>query len=165
MTRGWSVVMVAAVLGLGAGCDALEESLDGQAAPLKEPDLPNCSRVLTCCANLDRQSLVPSSIKDACSGIAVPTDAAIGEYQDSRRIIEQNQSTSAETKAELVAELRQTTQTTLEPACRCLLEETVGNLSLDGILSPKDCETITTSGNLPDGAQCQDVTDVITERP
>ena len=128
-----------------AACDALEESLDGRAAPLKVPELPNCSRVLTCCANLDRQPLVPSGIKQACTGIATPTDAVIAEYQDGKLLIQQNQSTSAETKASLLEDLRETTQGTMEPACRCLLEETVGNLSLDGILSPTDCEVITLS--------------------
>ena len=143
-------------------CDALEESLQGQAAPLKEPDLPNCSRVLTCCANLDRQTIVPVTIKDTCHGIATPTDAIIVEYQDSRHTIEANTTTSPETKAELIAELRTRTQQTMEPACRCLLEETVGNLSLGGILSPADCETVVTSGQLPAGQQCDDVTTVIT---
>lgn len=156
--------LVVSVLAL-ASCDALEESLQGQAAPLKEGDLPNCSRILTCCTNLGRRATVPGSIKDACTSIATPTDALIGEYQSSREVIRTNTSTSPQTKAELETELRENTQATLEPACRCLLEQTVGNLSLDGILSPIDCETIPTSGNLPQGATCDDVTGIITNPP
>lgn len=146
-----------------SACDALEESLQGQAAPLKEPELPNCSRVLTCCTNLDGQRLVPTSIKDACESIAVPTDAVITEYQQSRAAIRGNTATSAETKAELETELRTRSQGTLEPACRCLLEETVGRLSLNNLLSPADCEVVTTSGALPQGKQCSDVTGAVTD--
>lgn len=145
------------------GCDALEESLQGRAAPLKEPELPNCSRVLTCCTNLNGQSLVPSSIKDACAAIAEPTDAVLSEYQSSRATIRANTATSAETKAELEAELRTRSQGTLEPACRCLLEETIGRLSLNNLLSPADCEVITSSGALPQGKECSDVTGAVTD--
>ena len=155
-----AIAVVMFAWGLGA-CDAVEQSLQGSAAPLREPDLPNCSRILNCCTNLDRQSIVPSSIKEACHGVATPTDTLIDQYQVSRANIQASTSTSAETKAQLIAELRTNTQASLEPACRCLLEETVGNISLDGFLSPADCETITTSGALPDGAQCDDVTGVI----
>lgn len=158
--KAMGVVVLAWGLGLVA-CDALERSFEGTAAPLREPDLPNCSRILNCCTNLDRQTIVPSSVKDACHGVATPTDTLIEQYQVSRANIQASTSTSAETKAQLIAELRTNTQASLEPACRCLLEETVGNISLDGFLSPADCETITTSGSLPAGAQCDDVTGVI----
>jgi hypothetical protein len=144
-------------------CDALEESLQGQAAPLKEPELPNCSRVLTCCTNLNGQRLVPSSIKDACMAIAEPTDVVISEYQSSRETIRGNTATSAETKVELEAELRTRSQGTLEPACRCLLEETIGRLSLNNVLSPADCEVVPSSGALPEGKQCSDVTGAVTD--
>ena len=45
---------VVAVVGafMAGGCDSVERAFDGVAAPLKEPELPNCSKVLTCCANL-----------------------------------------------------------------------------------------------------------------
>lgn len=143
------------------GCDAVEESLQGQAAPLKEPELPNCSRVLTCCANLDRRALMPQTVKDACDGLVPPTDTVIVQYQEGRAAIQANQNTSAETKAELLEDLRKSTQNTMEPACRCLLEQTVGLVSLDDFLAPADCETVAGSGQLVDGQQCSDVTDAV----
>lgn len=160
----WSLLVttcLVAPMAALSSCDALEESLDGVAAPLKEPELPNCSRVLTCCANLDRQTLMPDSVKQACDGLVTPTDTVIEQYKAGKLRIQQDQATSAETKADLLAELKKDTQTTMEPACRCLLEETVGLVSLDDFLAPKDCETVTTSGVLPEGAQCDDVTGVI----
>jgi len=155
--------LLVVVLLVLAGCDAVEESLQGQAAPLKEPELPNCSRVLTCCANLDARRLMPQSVRDACEGITTPTDRVITTYQQSRAEIAANQSTSAETKAQLTAELRTKTQGSMEPACRCLLEETVGLVSLDDFLSPADCETVTTSGALPDGATCDEIEKNVTD--
>lgn len=161
-TPRWLATLAALVAPPLVGCDAFEKTIDGVAAPLKEPELPNCSRILTCCANLDSRVGMPQSVKDACGGIVTPTDTIIVQYQQSKLAIQQSASTSAEAKAQLLAELRTNTQATMEPACRCLLEETVGNISLDGFLSPLDCETITTSGALPDNQQCDDVTGVIT---
>ncbi|MCC6623319.1 MAG: hypothetical protein IT385_18820 [Deltaproteobacteria bacterium] len=157
--------MSALALTSSTSCDALEESIQGQAAPLKEPDLPNCSRIINCCSNLNRRVTIPQTIKDGCTSIATPTDTLIIEYQESREVIRTNGSTSAQTKAQLEAELRENTQATLEPACRCLLEQTVGNLSLDGLLAPADCETIPTSGQLPTGTTCDDATQIITSSP
>ena len=156
------MVVVTPLGALGApACDEVEESLQGKAAPLKEPDLPNCSRVLTCCANLSADSILGPLVADTCDTIVTPTDLTISNYQAAKLRIEQNGATSAETKSELLSELRTTTQAAVEPACRCLVEETVGNLSLDGLLSPKDCEVVTGSGTLPPGKQCSDVTDVV----
>ncbi|MFO0745883.1 MAG: hypothetical protein U1F43_09445 [Myxococcota bacterium] len=149
-------------LGALSSCDALEQSLQGQAAPLKEPELPNCSRILTCCANLDARTLMPDSVKQACAGITTPTDSVIVQYQSSKATIQQSTTMTPQAKASALDELRRDTQATMEPACRCLLEETVGNVSLDDFLAPADCETVTTSGALPDNAKCDDVTGVIT---
>jgi len=144
-----------------SGCEAVKQSLDGIAAPLKEPELPNCSKVLTCCANLTHDSIIGPLVASTCETIVSPTDLTITNYQAAKLRIEQNASTSAQTKAELIADLRSATQASVEPACRCFVDETIGNVSLDGFLSPKDCEVVLTSGALPAGKQCDDVTDVI----
>jgi len=157
----WLTLTLLGVTFAGFGCDAVERSLDGVAAPLKEPELPNCSKVLTCCANLARDSVLGPLVAGSCDTIVAPTDLTISNYQAAKQRIEQNGATSAATKAELLTELRETTQETVEPACRCLVEETIGNLSLDGLLSPKDCEVDATSGALPAGKSCGDVTDVV----
>jgi len=156
----WGALAIGMLMtGTAPGCEAVKESFDGVAAPLKEPELPNCSKVLTCCANLSSDSILGPFVASSCESIMSPTDLAITNYQATKLRIQQNTSTSAQTKAELIAELRTTTQETLEPACRCLVDETVGNVSLDGFLSPKDCEVVVTSGALPAGKQCDDVTD------
>ncbi len=162
--RTLAALVLTALCALPA-CDVLEERLDGKAAPLKEADLPNCSRVLTCCANLGASSLTSGAVQDSCEALVPATDTVITQYQVGRQKIEQDQATSAETKAQLLAELRQTTQGTMEPACRCLLEETVGKVSANNFLSPIDCETVTSSGALPDGKQCSDVTDAVLNPP
>ena len=149
---------VTGLLGVGLiGCDRLKESFDGVAAPLKEPELPNCSKVLTCCANLSHDRILGPYVADTCETIVSPTDLAITNYQAAKLRIERSTVTSAETKAELLLELRKTTQASAEPACRCFVDETIGNVSLDGFLSPKDCEVDVTVGGLPDGKTCSDV--------
>ena len=82
----------------------------------------------------------PRSTGGTSSTIVSPTDVTITNYQAAKLRIAQNASTSEQTKAELTAELRETTQATVEPACRCFVEETVGNVSLDGFLSPDERE-------------------------
>ncbi len=154
-------IALTVLLTSGLGCEAFRQSFDGIAAPLKEPELPNCSKVLTCCANLSTDSIVGPLVVDTCDTIVTPTDLTITNYQAAKLRIQQNGATSEQTKAQLIAELRTTTQETVEPACRCLVDETIGNISLNGFLSPKDCEVVVTSGALPAGKQCDDVTDVI----
>lgn len=140
------------------GCDSLEKSLDGKAAPLREAELPNCSKVLTCCANLMRDRVLGPYVADTCETVVDPTNLAIDNYQAAKLRIERNGSISAESKTELLADLRETTQASLEPACGCLVEETVGNISLDGYLSPLDCELVVGARGLAEGQQCSDVT-------
>ena len=154
------VLIAFVVLALG-GCEAVKQSLDGVAAPLKEPELPNCSKVLTCCANLTSDSVIGPLVASTCETIVSPTDLTITNYQAAKLRIQQNTTTSAQTQIDLLVELRTTTAGAVEPACRCFVEETIGNVSLDGLLSPKDCEVVITSGALPAGKQCDDVTDVI----
>ncbi len=140
------------------GCDSLERSLDGNAAPLREADLPNCSKVLTCCANLTRDRVLGPYVADSCGTVVDPTNLAIDNYQAAKLRIERNGAVSDESKAELLTDLRETSQASLEPACGCLLEETVGNISLDGYLSPLDCELVAGARGLAEGQQCSDVT-------
>lgn len=147
------------------GCDSVERILDGQAAPLKEPELPNCSRVLTCCANLSSDRVIGPLVAPSCDVVVTPTDLAIARYQQAKNVILQNASTTQQTKDALLADLRQTSQSTLEPACRCLIDQTVGNISLDGYLSPIDCEIVPTTGTIPNGKTCDDLTGAILNPP
>lgn len=146
-----------------SACDSLERSLDGVAAPLKEPELPNCSRVLNCCANLGSDRLVGPIVDESCAAITTPTDLAIIRYQEARALILNDRATSQQTKDQLLTELRQTTQSSLEPACCCLLDQTVGAVSLDGFLTPIDCEIFPQTGAIPSGATCDDLTGAITD--
>ncbi|HRE92278.1 MAG TPA: hypothetical protein PK095_24395 [Myxococcota bacterium] len=142
-------------------CDSLERRLDGVAAPLKEPELPNCSRVLNCCANLGTDRLVGPLVDESCAAIATPTDLAILRYQEARALILNDRATSQQTKDQLLTELRQTSQGTLEPACRCLLDQTLGAVSLDGFLTPIDCEVFPQTGAIPTGKTCDELTGAI----
>lgn len=153
--------LVLALLLSHAACDSLERSLDGVAAPLKEPELPNCSRVLNCCTNLGTDRLVGPLVDESCAAITTPTDLAILRYQEARALILNDRATSQQTKDRLLAELRETSQSTLEPACRCLLDQTVGAVSLDGFLTPIDCEVFPQTGAIPSGQTCDDLTGAI----
>lgn len=145
------------------GCDSLVDSVDkklqGTAAPLKEATLPNCSRILTCCANLTAGKATGPMVKDQCPKVVTPTTTAIDKYQAARKAIQDNTTLTAEAKANSLKELESKTVGTAEPACRCLLQETVGKIGTTAL--PADCETVTTTGALPQGKQCSDVTDEI----
>lgn len=151
---------------LAGGCqeliDSAEKTIDGKAAELKEKDLPNCSRMLTCCANLTARNGMPQSVKDGCGSLTPSVTKVIDTYQSGQKSIADNTTTTQQSKEKAANELRSTSQGTLEPACRCLLEETLGKVSLDGFLTPTDCETVKESGALPAGKKCSDVTDVVT---
>ncbi len=141
---------------MSLGCDELKEVIDGEAAPLKENDLPNCSRVITCCNNTLLQSVAPGSVNDVCSGSFVPAaNGVIETYQSARDEIQNGLNDDGQT----IEELRTATQDTFEPGCRCFLEETIGALGDDQL--PLDCESIKDSGALDDGAMCSDATDAL----
>lgn len=154
MDRMLARFLMMALLGVGAlsGCGAVEEVLDGEAAELAEPDLPNCSRIITCCENLKGKGIAP----DACDeSISPAASTVIDTYQDARNAIPNNSPLAAE---EARVELRITTQDAVEPGCRCFLEETVGQI--DAVLLPIDCEPDTSTGEL-ENAQCSDATDAL----
>jgi hypothetical protein len=138
-----------------------EQTLQGTAAPLKEADLPNTSRMLNCCANLTNRTETKSFVESTCATITPQIGIVIAKYQLGKQAIQNDTVLNAQAKAQSLAELKQTSQQTLEPAARCLLQETIGKVSLNGFLSPADCEAVTTVGTLPDGKQCSEVTDAI----
>jgi len=160
-----TATLAAAALLCLASCETLldnaETKLQGKAAPLKEADLPNCSRILTCCANLSAGKATGPLVQESCAKINTPADTGIGKYQSAKIAIQADTSLNDEAKAKATAELRSKTVGTLEPGCRCLLEETLGKVSLDGFLTPADCETVTATGALPEGKKCSDVTDAV----
>ncbi|GEM_PF-2398697 len=166
LTKTTCAIVAAAVLIAGFACqelqDTAEKVIDGQAAPLKENDLPNCSRMLTCCANVRKKVGMPQAVLDACDKLEPAVDKVINAYQSSQQTIANNKSTTPETKQSLSKQLREKTQGTLEPGCRCLLDETLGKVSLDGFLTPIDCEAVKESGALPMGKECTDVTSAVT---
>jgi hypothetical protein len=139
----------AVVLGLSFALVGCEEILDGVEAPLAEPDLPNCSRIITCCNNLEGNGLAPSE----CQEIFIPAvETVIENYQLAQSRV------SAD--AEASRALRDETQELVEPGCRCFLEETVGQVG--DFLLPVDCESDKSVGDLESG-QCSDATDGLLE--
>jgi len=139
-----------------------EKSLQGTAAPLKEPELPNTSKLLTCCANLSARAETKAFVKDICPSLTTPTNKVIDSYVTLKKAINDDKVIAAEQKTKDLAALKATSQTNLEPASRCLIVETVGKVSLNGFLSPADCEQDNTVGALPAGKSCDDVKGAIT---
>ncbi len=131
------------------GCNAAEELLDGEEAELKEAELPNCSRIITCCANLKGRGIAPDECEDAFIPAA---DQVISTYQAARDNIPFDD-------AEARTLLRDETQGTVEPGCRCFLEETIGQI--DDALLPIDCESDKNVGTLEGDLQCSDATDAL----
>ena len=119
-----------------SGCDAAEEILDGEEAALKEADLPNCSKVINCCANLKSKEL-SEGLDDACDEQFVPAaNRVIDTYQDAKGEL----SPGSDGERALYDE----TRGTVEVGCRCFLEQSVGQI--DAVLLPKDCEADTSVG-------------------
>jgi hypothetical protein len=152
--------------GFGAtGCEELVEStktaLDGKETPLKEAELPNTSRLLNCCTNLMGRTSTKSFVADLCPNVQSGVGTVLNNYLAAKAEINNNQNLTAEAKTTALAELKTTSQSTLEPAAKCLLDQTIGKISLDGFLSPKDCEVIATTGALPQGKTCDDMTSAI----
>lgn len=162
-------LVACSLLGLSglAGCEELVETtktaLDGQEAALKEPDLPNTSRLLNCCNNLMARSTTKPFVDAFCPQVQTGVGTVLDNYVAAKAEINANQSFSAEAKAQALAEVKTNSQAALEPAAKCLIDQTIGKISLDGFLSPKDCEAIAgDSSKLPDGKTCDDVTSAIT---
>jgi hypothetical protein len=137
---------------------SIEDTVNGEATPLREPDLPNCSKVVTCCDVLAERGF-SETVVAACNDQFKPAaNFVIDQYQTARTAIEEN----TEEQEETVESLQSRTQETVEPGCRCFLEETVGQVSSDAIdLLPIDCEVDTSTGNLDGGAMCSDATDAL----
>lgn len=161
--------LASALLSLGAvsGCEELVEStktaLDGKETALKEPELPNTSRLLNCCNNLMARTSTKSFVEPICPQIQTGVATVLDNYLAAKAEINANQSLNAEAKAKALAEVKANSQAALEPAAKCLLDQTIGKVSLDGFLSPKDCEVIAgDTTKLPDGKTCDDVTSEIT---
>ena len=140
------------ILGLSlalTGCDVAESLLDGEAAPLKEPELPNCSRIITCCNNLADKGVD----RDECVDAFIPAaDTVIENYQRARDNIPGNDAQARDL-------LREETQGLVEPGCRCFLEETIGQLS--DLVLPIDCESDKSVGTLEGELMCSDATDAL----
>ena len=132
-------------LGLTMSLVGCEQILDGEESALAEPDLPNCSRIITCCESLEGNGLAPSE----CQDVFIPAvETVIDNYQLAQSRI------SAD--AEASGALRDETQGLVEPGCRCFLEETVGQIG--DFLLPIDCESDKSVGDL-EGGECSDATD------
>ncbi len=153
-------VLVALAL---AGCqslvDSAEKTLDGKPLALKEAELPNTSKMLNCCTNLSSRSETKGLVADICPSMSPKVTLVIDQYQLGKQKINDDKNMTAEAKTKSLTELKNTTQGSLEPAARCLLQETIGKLGK--VLIPADCEADTTIGGLPPGKQCSDVTGAI----
>jgi len=136
--------------------DELEETLDGEATMLKEVDLPNCSKVITCCDALEARGIAEEVVA-ACKGQFKP---AANLVIDNYRTAQQSITDMLEDTAEALDDLKDTTQGSFEPGCRCFLEESVGQVNTGSIdLLPVDCEINTSTGELSGGLMCSDATD------
>ncbi len=157
--------IVVALAAFAPACQSLidnaENKLDGVAAPLKEPELPNTSKMLTCCANLSGRNETSGLVKDVCPPMSPKVTLVLDQYIAAKKFINDNKTSTAEIKTKALADLKSESQGTLEPAARCLLTETIGKLGK--LLIPKDCEADSTVGALPPGKQCSDVKSAITE--
>ena len=117
-------------------CDAAEQILDGEESALREPDLPNCSKILTCCAALKARD-ISSDIDMECDDTFIPSvNSVIDAYQDTKSQLDPS--------TEAYENLYDETRSTVEPGCRCFLEQTVGQVS--DVLLPVDCEVDTSVG-------------------
>lgn len=133
----------------------IEDTLNGEESPLRELDLPNCSKVITCCDKLKERGY-SDEVSSLCEEQFQPAvDLAIDSYQTARDALTDN----AEEQEEALNELRSRTQLSFEPGCRCFLEETIGAINTDAVdLLPLDCEVEESSGALEEGAMCSDAT-------
>ncbi len=152
-----------ALVALG-GCEELvnstEKTLQGTAAPLKEKELPNTSKMLTCCNNLMAKTSTKGLVESVCTPMTPQVIKVLDTYQAAKANINGNANLTADAKAKALAELKTTSQTSLEPAARCLLTETIGKLG--SYVLPADCEADLTIGALPQGKTCDDAKTAIT---
>lgn len=167
--RSWTIhcaTLAAAGLAVAAlgGCEGLVEStektLQGSAAPLKETELPNTSKMLACCNNLMAKASTKGLVDSICTPMTPQVIKVIDTYQAAKANISGNAQLTAEAKTKARGELKTTSQTSLEPAARCLLTETIGKLG--AFVLPADCEADLTIGALPQGKTCDDAKTAIT---
>lgn len=119
------------------GCEVAKEIIEGEEAPLKEADLPNCSKVINCCNNGLIQGL-SEDVDMACADQLVPASSTvIDNYQAAQAELEPGSAASEE--------LRATTQGSAEAGCRCFLEQTIGTLDVP---IPLDCQSDTSVGSV-----------------
>ena len=138
--------------------DELEESIDGEATLLKEVDLPNCSKVITCCDALEARGIAEEVVA-VCRGQFKP---AANLVIDNYRTAQQGIRDMLEDTAGALEDLKDSTQISFEPGCRCFLEESVGQVNTGSIdLLPIDCEINTSTGELGGGLMCSDATDTL----
>lgn len=159
-----------AFMGMSA-CDGISETaqqvvddvIGDDEAELSETELPNCSRVVTCCARLGENiyaTVVPDSVEEECTGTLSPAvTTVIDEYQRERSAIDNRTELSEAERADLKEDLREEWQDRVEPGCRCFLEETVGQIA--DLVVPTDCEYFESVGALEPPAECSDATDAL----
>ena len=153
MKKNLLFAAICLAMGLTA-CDAAEEILDGEEAALREADLPNCSKVINCCANLKEKDL-SDDINEACTDQFVPSaNRVIDTYQDAKGELQPG------SEGEMA--LYNETRGTVEVGCRCFLEQTVGQI--DAVLLPLDCEADTTVGQA-EADMCDGAVDSLVNPP
>ena len=152
------LMMISALYACDEIKDQIEDTLDGEATSLKETDLPNCSKVITCCDVLEERGLAEEVVA-ACNGQFKPAaNLVIDNYQSARQSLTE----MVDESADALSELKATTQVSFEPGCRCFLEETVGQINTGSVdLLPVDCEVSTATGELSGDLMCSDSTDAL----
>lgn len=164
MYAALAAVATLAAAGAASGCEELvsstEKTLQGTAAPLKEPELVNTSKMLACCNNLMAKSTTKGLVESVCTPMTPQVTKVIDTYQAAKKNISGNANLTAEAKTQALAELKTKTQASLEPAAFCLLAETIGKLGT--YVLPADCEGDAKAGALPQGKTCDDAKTAIT---
>lgn len=145
--------------------NALEEAIgDDTPTALRESALPNCSRAVNCCNRLgsdELAALVPETVSQLCTeSISAAATSAIDEFQRERDSISNQGGLTDARRTALLNDLEEQWQDRVEPGCRCFTEQTVGQIP--DLVSPADCEPVTSTGSLEAGATCSSALDSLT---
>ena len=161
----WALFLSASLFIWSVGCDEvaeqLEDTINGEVSPLKESELPNCSKVITCCDKLEELGYSDTIIETCNQQLKPAADFVIENYQSGRDALLDN--AEGEDQEGAVNELKESTQGSFEPGCRCFLEETIGAVNSETVdLLPLDCEIDMSTGGLEDGGMCSDAISTLT---
>ncbi len=151
----WKQLALVGLVLIGlTGCDGAEDLVDDalgrEATAPKEAELPQCSQIVNCCASLQSdpvfKDITPEDVKTSCNDVFTPgANSVIDAYQTGRDGLNGQANKDR---------FRDESTTRIEPACTCLLQETVAKIP-DTINHP-DCEL-----KVPEVAECSMAVDTL----